>query len=161
MISQVQVPWYTSIKKAPKTQLIADASPVGLGAVLTQQQDGEVQVISYASRTLSSVECRYSQTEKEALSPIWACERFNVYLYETDFEIVTDYKLLEVIYSPKSNPPDTEMGPEAAALQVQGCLPEWQQEHSRLIISSNIRPTANGRERSRQIYPVYCTSIRA
>lgn len=45
-----------------KTHLIADASPVGLGAVL----------ISYASKSLSDVEKRYAQTEKEALALVWA-----------------------------------------------------------------------------------------
>ena len=50
-----------------KTRIIADASPVGLGAVLTQLQDGLWRVISYASRSLSDVERRYSQTEKEVL----------------------------------------------------------------------------------------------
>ena len=59
-----------------KTRIIADASPVGLGAVLTQLQDGLWRVISYASRSLSDVERRYSQTEKEALGLVWACERF-------------------------------------------------------------------------------------
>ena len=35
-------------KNAP-TKVIADASPVGLGAVLVQVQGGELSVISYAS----------------------------------------------------------------------------------------------------------------
>ena len=35
--------------KDAKTKIIADASPVGLGAVLIQEQDGEERVISYAS----------------------------------------------------------------------------------------------------------------
>ena len=38
-------------KSAP-TKVIADASPVGLGAVLVQEQDGEFRIISYASRNL-------------------------------------------------------------------------------------------------------------
>jgi len=45
-----------------ETQVIADAGPVGLGAVLIQVQDGEHRVICYASRSLSAVERRYSQT---------------------------------------------------------------------------------------------------
>ena len=38
-----------------KTRIIADAGPHGLGAVLTQLQDGEWRAISYASRTLTYV----------------------------------------------------------------------------------------------------------
>ena len=34
--------------------------PVGLGAVLTQVQNGEERVICYANRSLTDVERRYS-----------------------------------------------------------------------------------------------------
>ncbi|KAK3733402.1 hypothetical protein QZH41_002706 [Actinostola sp. cb2023] len=87
-----------------KTRVITDASPVGLGAILSQEHDGEYRVVSYASRSLTSVKKRYSQTEKEALAIVWACERFNVYLYGLEFELCTDHKPLETIYSPKSKP---------------------------------------------------------
>ncbi|KAK3097548.1 hypothetical protein FSP39_010680 [Pinctada imbricata] len=90
--------------KNAKTRIIADASPIGLGAVLAQEQGGISRVICYASRTLSDVERRYSQTEKEALALVWACERFHLYLYGIKFELVTDHKPLEVIYSRKSKP---------------------------------------------------------
>jgi len=46
-----------------RTRIAADASPVGLGAVLTQQQGGVWRVISYVSRSLTDVERRYSQAE--------------------------------------------------------------------------------------------------
>ena len=72
-------------------QVIADASPVGLGAVIVQEHEGTLRPICYASRTLSSVERRYSQTEKEALALVWACERFHQYLYGLHFELVTDH----------------------------------------------------------------------
>ena len=87
-----------------KTKLVTDASPVGLGAVLTQEQNEVDRVICYASRSLSEVEKRYSQTEKEALGIVWACERFHMYLYGIDFELLTDHKPLEFIYSKKSKP---------------------------------------------------------
>ena len=86
------------------TQVTADAGPVGLGAVLVQKQQGQHRVISYVSRSLVVVERRYSQTEKEALALVWACERFHLYLYGIKFEMVTDHKPLEVIYSPRSKP---------------------------------------------------------
>ena len=38
------------------TRVITDASPVGLGAILVQEQNGEERVICYASRSLTDVE---------------------------------------------------------------------------------------------------------
>ena len=64
--------------KDAHTRVIADASPVGLGAVLVQEKNGDSRAVCYASRSLSQVERRYSQTEKEALALVWACERFNL-----------------------------------------------------------------------------------
>ena len=87
-----------------RTRIVADASPVGLGAVLTQLHGSEWRVIGYASRRLSDVERRYSQTEKEALALVWACERFNMYVFGREFELETDHKPLEDIYSQKSKP---------------------------------------------------------
>ena len=89
---------------AAKTRVITDASPVGLGAILVQEQNGEERVICYASRSLTDEEKRYSQTEKEALGIVWACERLHMYLYGTDFEILTDHKPLQFIYSKRSQP---------------------------------------------------------
>ncbi|CAC5387482.1 unnamed protein product [Mytilus coruscus] len=89
-----------------ETHVIVDASPVGLGAILSQKQsDGNFRQVTFASRTLTDVEQRYSQTEREALAVVWGCERFHLYLYGKEFILVTDHKPLEVIYSPKSKPP--------------------------------------------------------
>ena len=35
---------------------------------------------------------------------VWPCERFHTYLFGTNFELLTDHKPLEFIYSPKSKP---------------------------------------------------------
>ena len=90
-------------KTAP-TKVITDASPVGLGAVLVQEQGGAWTPVCYASRSLTVCEQKYSQTEKEALGVVWACERFHVYLYGMKFVVDTDHKPLEVIYGPRSRP---------------------------------------------------------
>ena len=89
---------------AKKTRVIADASPVGLGAVLVQEQEDGPRIIAYANRSLSDVERRYSQTEKEALALVWACEKLHPYIYGIDFELVTDHKPLQTIFSPRSKP---------------------------------------------------------
>lgn len=85
--------------------LYADASPVGLGAVLVQfNKENDPRIISYASKSLSDTEKRYCQTEKEALALVWAVERFHFYLFGRKFELVTDHKPLEVIFSTRSKP---------------------------------------------------------
>ena len=71
---------------------------------MVQEHKGENQVICYASRGLSEVERQYSETEREALGLVWACEKFHVYLYGIEFELWTDHKPLEFIYSTRSRP---------------------------------------------------------
>ena len=74
--------------------LQADASQSGLGAALMQNG----QPVAYASRALSPTECRYAQIEKEMLAIVFACERFNDYIYRRNgVNVETDHKPLEVI----------------------------------------------------------------
>ena len=57
-------------------RLTTDALPVGIGAILEQEQEGgSYRPIYYASRKLSKVEKRYSQFERETLAVSWACEK--------------------------------------------------------------------------------------
>ena len=72
------------------TEVLVDASPKGLGAILTQGG----RIISYGSRALSDVESRYSQTEREMLAVIWGVEHFHLYLYGARFTVKTDHKPL-------------------------------------------------------------------
>lgn len=88
-----------------RTQVMADAGPSGLGAVLIQfNKQGVPRIISYGSKSLSEVERRYAQTEKEALALVWSVEKFHMYLYGKTFELVTDHRPLEVIFSTTSKP---------------------------------------------------------
>ena len=85
-----------------ETQVIVDASPVGVAGIMLQ----EGKVICYASKSLTDVEKRYSQTERENLAIVWAIEHWHIYLFGHPFVLVTDAKALENIYSnPKSKPP--------------------------------------------------------
>ena len=54
-----------------------DALDLGRGAVLTQKDGlGQEHAISYASRSLSDREKRYSATEREALAVVFATDHF-------------------------------------------------------------------------------------
>ena len=87
-----------------KVRVVADTGSTGLGAVPTQLQEGQWRVVAYASTKITAVERRCSQTEKEAFALVWACERFHLDMYGREFELDTDHKPLECIYSRTSKP---------------------------------------------------------
>ena len=101
------VPVMAYFDTTKETVITVDASPVGISAILAQKEHAsdDCRIAAYASRALSPVEKRYSQTEKEALSIVWAVEHFHLFIYGKPFQLVTDHKPLEVIYgNPKSKP---------------------------------------------------------
>lgn len=79
-----------------RTILYTDASPWGLGAVLTQEDSssGERRIIACASKSLTDVESRYPQLHREALAIVWAMERFSYYLLGRKFTLRSDSEAL-------------------------------------------------------------------
>jgi hypothetical protein len=61
--------------------LTTDASTVGLGAVLSQVQEGVERLISFESRQLNKAESAYSASELQTLAVVWATKYFSCYLY--------------------------------------------------------------------------------
>ena len=78
-----------------KLVLHCDASPYGIGAVLSHVSDDETdRPVAFTSRSLSKAERNYSQIEREALAIIYAVKKFHQYLYGRHFHLVTDHKPL-------------------------------------------------------------------
>ena len=74
--------------------LDTDASGDGVGAVLSQIQDGEERVIGYYSKTLTPPERNYCVTRKELLAVVKGVKHFRPYLYGQHFELRTDHASL-------------------------------------------------------------------
>jgi len=74
--------------------LDTDASDFGLGAVLSQEQDGCDRVIAYASRTLNKAERKYETTRKELLAIVYGLKQYKQYLLGRHFVIRTDHAAL-------------------------------------------------------------------
>ena len=72
----------------------SDTSLSGLSASLLL----EGQPVAFASKVLTSAESRYARIEKELLSVVFACERFDTYPYGRDVvRVKTDHQPLEAI----------------------------------------------------------------
>ena len=94
--------------------LTCDASPYGVGAVLSQTDDHGVEnPVAYASRTLSQAERNYSQLEKESLALIFGTKRFHNYLYGHSFILYTDHKPLQGLFN------ESKAIPTLASAQIQ------------------------------------------
>lgn len=77
--------WYFSF--------LVNVSMSGLEAALTQKSS----VVSFASKSLTDTEKKYSQFEKELHAIVLGCCHFHQYLCGRLFTIITDHKPLEIL----------------------------------------------------------------
>ena len=93
------------------TTIFVDGSPIGLGAVLTQEDlpSKEVTPLHYASCPLTPTQARYPQIDREALSIYWAVKRFHLFVYGKEFKVVTDHKPLVTLFNNPSSKPSARI----------------------------------------------------
>ena len=74
----------------PRKDIIqkVDASLRGLGATLIQEN----KPVAFASKSLTDVETRYANIERELLAVVYGCEKFHTYLFGHSFTVHSDHK---------------------------------------------------------------------
>nr|XP_050052429.1 uncharacterized protein LOC126548327 [Dermacentor andersoni] len=72
----------------------ADASDLGIGAVLLQEHEDVLRPVAFASRSLTPAERNYSVTERECLAIVFALRKFDHYVDGVPFVVETDHMAL-------------------------------------------------------------------
>ena len=89
-----------------ETKISTDASKSGLGASLQQKHGDNWHIVAFASRAMTQAEQNYCQIEKETLSVVFGCEKFNQSAYGRKFKVENDHQPLKAIFSkPNSRAP--------------------------------------------------------
>ena len=99
-------------------RLGCDASPFGVGAVLSQvDARGKEHPFGFASRALATAERNYCQFEKEVLAVVCGVKHFHNYLYCQRFTLNTDHRPLLGVFGTGCRIPDL-----ASARMIRWCL---------------------------------------
>ncbi|CAC5414109.1 unnamed protein product [Mytilus coruscus] len=111
-----------------KTSLISalfildtDASNVGMGAVLSQLQDGVEKVIYYFSKTFSRSERKYFR--RELLAVVASIKHFHHYLYGKYFKVRSDHGALSWLFNFK-NSKESQLSDDVISIIIQWKIDE-------------------------------------
>jgi len=104
-----------------KTRLYMDHSPQGIGGTVAQDhsrpgKESCWRPVHYSSRTLTKIETNYGKVDRESLVVSSMIQSNKMYLYRTEFEVVTLYQPLCTLYNSthRNLPP-----------RVPGTCPSW------------------------------------
>lgn len=81
--------------------LQTDASNVGIGAILLQEEGEVKHPVAFASKKLLPREQNYSTIEREALAIVWGVQKFQNYLMGVNFFLETDHHPLQYLHQAK------------------------------------------------------------
>ena len=81
--------------------LDTDASNVGMGAVLSQVQNGKEVVIAYGSKKFNRAQRNYSVTRREMNALVYFCLYFKKYLLGRKFKVRVDHSSLKWMFGIK------------------------------------------------------------
>ncbi len=156
MISQPPVLQYYDLDE--EVTLETDASDYGLGAVLLQNG----RPVAFASRTLTQSERRYSQIEKECLSLVFGCTRFDHFLHgRAKIKALTDHKPLETILAKSINSAPKRLQRMMLRLQKYH-LEVVYQKGSRMYISDHLSrspfPTSQKDSSKSEVYDIFAVN---
>lgn len=82
-----------------------DASPYGLGAILSHVIDGKDKPVLFTSCTLTKTQQNYAQLHREALAIVFAVKKFHKYIFGKPFVIYSDHQPLQEIFNEKKSMP--------------------------------------------------------
>lgn len=82
-----------------------DASPYGLGAILSHVIDGRDKPVLFTSCTLTKAQQNYAQLYKEALAIVFAVKKFHKYIFGKRFVIFSDHQPLRDIFNETKSMP--------------------------------------------------------
>jgi len=86
---------------ASPLELWVDASALGAGAYLAQEQNGCHRVIGFASMTFTNTQLNYSTLERELTALRWGVKTFRPFLCGVSFILYTDHQPLVYLHNMK------------------------------------------------------------
>jgi len=101
------------------SQIVVDASPVGMGAILQQinpDNRNDTRIINFSSKKLNEVEILYPHIEKEAKACVYGCEKNHLYVASSRFNLITDNKPVELLFKNPASVPSARIQKMAVRL---------------------------------------------